>query len=109
MSEDTSKNAIRPLGDRVVLRPLTPEEAGTVSKAGIIIPDTVSQEKPEQGVVVAIGEGRWDESGSKRVPMTVQVGDRVLFSKYGFDEVQVAGEDYIILSEASVLAVVKNA
>lgn len=101
-----SKDAIRPLGDRVVVRPLTPEEAGTISKAGIIIPDTVSKEKPEQGIVVAVGEGKWDEDGTKRIPMSVKAGDRVLFSKYGFDEVKVGGEEYFILSESSVLAVI---
>ena len=111
MSENTSQNGggslIRPLGDRVVVRPLTEAEAGTLSASGIIIPDTVSKEKPEQGVVVAVGEGKWDETGTKRIPVGVKEGDRVMFSKYGFDEVKIGGNEYYIVSEASVLAVIK--
>ena len=67
---------ITPLGDRCVVRPLTDAEAGTVSASGIIIPDTVSKEKPEQGVVVAVGAGKWDEDGEKRIPLEVKEGDR---------------------------------
>lgn len=110
MSENTSKqgdfSAISPLGDRVVVRPLTEEEAGTKSAAGIIIPDTVSKEKPEQGVVVAVGKGKWDEDGEKRIPMEVKEGDRVVFSKYGYDEVKVGGTDYYIVSETSILGII---
>jgi chaperonin GroES len=106
MSEDTSKIAIRPLGDRVVVRPLTEEEAGTMSASGIIIPETVSKEKPEQGIVVAVGQGKWDEDGEKRIPMEVQVGNKVMFSKYGFDEVKIEGKDYYIVSESSILAII---
>ncbi len=98
---------IKPVGDRVVVRRLTEEENGTKSASGIIIPDTVSKEKPEQGMVVAVGEGRYDESGSKRIPMDVAVGDRIVFSKYGFDEVKIAGEEYFIVSSGSILAVLK--
>lgn len=97
---------IKPLGDRVVVRQLTDEEMGTTSASGIIIPDTVSKEKPEQGIVTAVGEGKWDEDGNKRIPMDVQVGDRIVFSKYGYDEVKVGGEDYYIVSESSILAVI---
>jgi chaperonin GroES len=106
MSDDISKNVIKPLGDRVVVRPLSEEEAGTMSASGIIIPETVSKEKPEQGIVVAVGLGKWDEDGVKRIPMEVKEGDRVMFSKYGYDEVKIGGKDYYIVSESSVLAVI---
>ncbi len=97
---------LRPLLDRVVVRRLTEEESGTKSASGIIIPDTVSKEKPEQGIVVAVGEGRWDEDGEKRIPLDVNVGDRIVFSKYGFDEVKVGGEELYIVSGSSILAIV---
>ena len=107
MSESTKKNGspITPLGDRVVVRPLTEEELGTVSASGIIIPDTAKKEKPEQGVVVAVGAGKWDEDGEKRIPMEVKVGNRVVFSKYGYDEVKFDGKEYFIVSESSILGV----
>ena len=97
---------IKPLADRVVVRPLTDEEAGNVSAAGIIIPDTAKTEKPEQGVVVAVGAGRWDEDGEKRIPLEVSVGDRVVFSKYGPDEVKVKDQEYFIVSESSILGII---
>lgn len=96
---------IKPLQDRVVVRRLTDEENGTKSASGIIIPDTVSKEKPEQGIVIAVGEGKWDEDGEKRIPMDVAVGDRIVFSKYGFDEVKVGGEEFYIVSMSSILAI----
>jgi chaperonin GroES len=96
---------IKPVGDRVVVRRLTDEEMGTKSASGIIIPDTVSKEKPEQGIVVAVGEGRYDEKGEKRIPMEVTVGNRIVFSKYGYDEVKIAGEEYFIVSSGSILAI----
>jgi chaperonin GroES len=105
-SKNEEKSTIQPLGDRVVVRQLTEEEMGTKSASGIIIPDTVSKEKPEQGMVIAVGEGKWDEDGEKRIPIDVKVGDRVVFSKYGYDEVKVAGEDYYIVSESNILAVI---
>jgi chaperonin GroES len=90
-----------------VVRPLTPEEAGTVSKAGIIIPDTVSKDKPEQGIVVAVGTGKWDETNKMRVPLEVKVGDRVVFSKYGYDEIKVKDAEYYIVNESGLLAVME--
>lgn len=101
-----SSNTIKPLLDRVVVRRLTDEEAGTKSASGIIIPDTVSKEKPEQGIVVAVGAGKWDEDGEKRIPMDVKVGDRVIFSKYGFDEVKMGGEELYIVSASSILGII---
>lgn len=97
--------AIKPLADRVVVRPLTDEEAGTVSASGIIVPDSAKKDKPEQGIIVAAGPGKWDEDGKKRIPMEVKVGDKVVFSKYGFDEVKVDDKDYFLVSESNILAV----
>ena len=100
-----SEVKIKPLGDRAVVRPLTDEEAGTVSASGIIIPDSAKKEKPEQGIIVAVGVGKWDEDGEKRIPMEVKVGDKVVFSKYGFDEIKVDDKEYFIVSENSILAI----
>jgi len=96
---------IKPLGDRVVVRPLTESEAGTTSPSGIIIPDTAKKEKPEQGIVIAVGLGKWDEDGEKRLPLEVKVGDRVIFSKYGYDEVKIDNKDYFIVGESSILGI----
>ena len=79
-SNNEGGTSIRPLLDRVVVRRLTDEEAGTKSASGIIVPDTVNKEKPEQGIIIAVGDGKWDEDGEKRIPMDVKVGDRVIFS-----------------------------
>ena len=101
----SEKSPIKPLGDRVVVRPLTAEELGTVSASGIIIPETAKKEKPEQGMVVAVGAGKWNEDGDARLAMEVSVGDRVVFSKYGYDEVKVENKEYFIVSESSILGV----
>ena len=101
----TKKTNIIPIGDRVVVRPLGDEE-GTATSSGIIIPDTVSKEKSEQGIVVAVGEGRTTDEG-KIIPIKVKKGDRVLFSKYGPDEVVIDNEEYFVLSESSILAIIK--
>lgn len=94
---------IQPLGDRVVVAPAEKEEK--VSVSGIIIPDTVDKEKPAKGKVVAVGPGKYDDG--ELVPMQVKVGQTVLFSKYGYDEVKVDGKEYYILSESQILAVIK--
>jgi chaperonin GroES len=96
---------IKPLADRCVVRPLTEQEAGTVSLSGIIIPDTANKEKPGQGIVVAVGAGKWDEDGEKRIPLEVKEGDRIVFSKYGYDEVKVNDKEYYIVGESSILAI----
>jgi chaperonin GroES len=98
---------ITPLGDRCVVRPLTDEESGTFTSSGIIIPDTVNKEKPGQGIVVAVGTGKWDEDGEKRIPMEVKEGDRIVFSKYGYDEIKVADKEFYIVGESSILAIIK--
>jgi chaperonin GroES len=98
-----NKINIKPLGDRVLVEPIEQVEK---TKSGIIIPDTVSKEKSEQGVVVAVGEGKRDNNG-KLVAMSVKKGQKVLFSKYGPDEVKVNGKEYFIISEANILAVIE--
>ena len=110
MSAEVKKNEspIKPLGDRVIVRPLTEEELGTVSASGIIIPDTAKKEKPEQGIVIAVGPGKWDEDGEKRIPLEVKAGDRVVFSKYGYDEVKFENKEYFIVSESSILGIFTN-
>ena len=102
-----AKAPVMPLGDRVLLKPLSVEEMGTVSSFGIIIPETIDKEKPEQGIVVAVGPGKIGETGV-RVPVAVSIGDRVVFSKYGFDEVKVGGVEYYLVSEANILAVINS-
>lgn len=96
---------LTPLGDRVIVRPLSADEMGTKTLSGIIIPDT-AKEKPEQGTVIAVGPGKWNEDGDKRVPISVSVGDKVMFSKYGFDEVKIDGTTYYVIGESNVLAII---
>ncbi|MFD3162297.1 co-chaperone GroES [Herpetosiphon sp. NSE202] len=95
---------IRPLADRVVIKPQAKEEK---TKSGLFLPDTASKEKPQEGVVVAVGEGKLDDNG-KRVPVAVQVGDSVLFAKYAGTEIKLDDEDYLILAEKDILAVVQG-
>jgi chaperonin GroES len=94
---------LRPLGDRVVIRPLAREE---VTKSGIVLPDT-AKEKPQQGEVLAVGPGRVLDNG-ERVNMDVQNGDRVLFAKYAGTEFKLEEEELLILSEKDILAVMEN-
>lgn len=96
---------IKPLGDRILLKPIEADELNKTS-SGIIIPDTVSKEKPEQGIVIAVGEGKWDDG--KKIPVSVKVGDKVVFSRYGYEEVKLDGVEYYILKEENILAVIKN-
>ena len=97
-----AKFSLEPLEDRIVVKPGEEEET-TVS--GIVIPDT-AKEKPQEGEVVAVGPGRFDDGA--RVPMDVKVGDKVIYSKYGGTEVKVQGDEYLILSARDVLAVVRK-
>ena len=103
----SEKSPIKPLGDRVIVRPLTEEELGSVSVSGIIIPDSAKKEKPEQGIVIAVGLGKWDEDGEIRIEMEVKVGDRVVFAKYGYDELKFENKDYFIVSESGVLGIIE--
>lgn len=91
---------LKPLGDRIVVKPIEKEEK---TKSGIVLPDT-AKEKPQEGEVVAVGPGKYEKG--ERVPMEVKVGDRVIYSKYGGTEVKIEGEEYLILSQSEVLAIV---
>src|SRR3990170_3971329 len=93
---------LKPLEDRIVVKPGEEEEM-TVS--GIVIPDT-AKEKPQEGTVVAVGAGRFEDG--QRIPIDVKVGDKVIYSKYGGTEVKVEGEEYLILSARDVLAVIEK-
>ncbi len=103
MAKVATKSKLVPLHDRIVIKPVVQEE---VLASGIVIPDT-AKEKPQQGEVLAIGPGRLDDNG-KRIPMDVQVGDRVLYAKYTGQEVKIDLEEYIVLSEKDVLAKVQG-
>jgi chaperonin GroES len=93
--------SIKPLEDRIVVRPL---EAEQTTASGLVIPDS-AQEKPQEGEVVAVGPGRFDDNGN-RVPVDVAVGDVVIYSKYGGTEVKTGGSEYLVLSARDVLAIV---
>ena len=97
------KLSLSPLGDRVVVRP-SGKEGEKKLASGIIIPETVDKARPAQGVVVAVGPGKHEDG--KRVPMQVKVGDTVIFSKYGYDEVKIEGQEYYILAESNILGIV---
>jgi len=92
---------LRPLDDRIVVRP---NEAEQTTSSGIVIPDT-AKEKPQQGEVLAVGNGRRSEQTGEVIPLDVKVGDTVVYSKYGGTEITVDGEDLLILSSRDVLAV----
>ena len=98
-----TKLQLKPLADRVVVKKLEAEEK---TAGGIVLPDT-AKEKPQQGEVLAVGPGRWDEKGgSTRLKMEVNVGDKVLFAKYSGTEVKIDGVEYLILAERDILAVI---
>ncbi len=96
--------SIKPLEDRIVVKPLDAEQT---TASGLVIPDT-AKEKPQEGEVLAVGPGRYDDEGEKRIPLDVQVGDTVLYSKYGGTEVKYSGEEFLILSARDVLAVIER-
>ena len=91
---------LKPLGDRLIVKPIEEEET---TASGNVLPDT-AKEKPQKGQVVAVGDGKWDEDGEKRIPLDVAEGDEVLYSKYGGTEVTVEGDELLVLRESDVLA-----
>lgn len=97
------KVKIVPLGNRVVVRPLGREE---VTMSGIVLPATANKERPQQGEIIAVGPGKRSEKG-EMMAVLVQVGQKVLFTKYGPDEVEIDGEEYLILKEDDILAVLE--
>jgi chaperonin GroES len=95
---------LKPLGDRVVVKPAKAEEE---TKFGLVIPDT-AKEKPQKGTVVAVGEGKWDEDGEKRIALDVKAGDVVIYGKYGGTEIKIEGEDHLILRADDIYAIVND-
>lgn len=96
-----AKLNLKPLADRVVVKKL---EAEDKTSGGIVLPDT-AKEKPQQGEVLAVGSGKYDEKGNRQ-PMELKVGDKVLFAKYSGTEVKIDGVEYLILAERDILAIV---
>ena len=99
-----TKVAIKPLEDRILVQA---NEAEQTTASGIVIPDT-AKEKPQEGTVIAVGPGRFNEDGDARVPLDVKVGDVVIYSKYGGTEIKYNGEEYLVLSARDVLAIVEK-
>ena len=96
--------SIKPLEDRILVQTL---EAEQTTASGLVIPDT-AKEKPQEGKVLAVGPGRFDEDGEKRIPLDIKVGDIVIYSKYGGTEVKYDGQEYLLLSARDVLANVEK-
>ena len=93
---------VRPLYDRIIVKRL---EEGEKTKGGIIIPDT-AKEKPVEGKVIAVGDGRQKEDGTK-IPLEIKKGDRVLFAKYGGTEIKIDGEEHLMMKEDDILAIIE--
>ena len=91
---------LKPLGDRLIVQAIDEEQT---TASGLVLPDT-AKEKPQKGKVLAVGDGKYDEDGEKRIPLDVAEGDEVLYSKYGGTEVQIDGDDLLVLRESDVLA-----
>lgn len=94
---------LQPLFNNVIVKPLKGEE---MTKSGIVLPDTMDKDKPEKGEVIAIGSGRILDNG-ETMKMSVKIGDQVMFKKYSPDEVKIDGEDYLVLSESDIIAIIK--
>jgi chaperonin GroES len=94
---------IKPIHANVVVKAMSKEE---VTKSGIVLPDTVDKERPERGEVIAVGEGKLLDNGS-RAPMSVKVGDKVIFKKYSPDEIKIDDVEYLVLSESDIIAILE--
>ncbi len=95
---------LKPLFDNVVVKPAKADEQ---TKSGIFLPDT-AKEKPQKGEIVAVGEGRWEDEGVKRLPMDVKVGDVVIYKEWGKTSIKIDSEEYFIMSQSDILAVVQG-
>lgn len=93
---------LKPLHDHVIVKPIIEKET---TKSGIILPDTVSKERPENGEVIAVGPGKTLDNGQKK-EMSVKIGDKVMFKKYSPDEIKIDGEDYLVISESDIIAII---
>ncbi|MBF8280895.1 MAG: Chaperonin Cpn10 [Candidatus Magasanikbacteria bacterium] len=94
---------LQPLHDHVIVEPMDAKEEAT--RSGIILPDTVDKEKPEKGKVMAVGPGKFLENGT-RAPMSVKVGDAVVFKKYSPDEIKIDGKEYLVISDNDIIGIV---
>lgn len=94
---------LKPLHDHVIVKAITEDE---VTKAGIVLPDTVDKEKPEKGEVVAIGPGKLMDNG-QRAEMSVKVGEKIMFKKYSPDEIKVGDEEYLVIQEGDIMAILE--
>lgn len=104
--QKNTSTTIKPLGDRVLVEPLSDEEREKTTKLGIVIPDTVEKEKSEKGKVIATGPGRTTDEG-RLIPLSVKKGQTVIFSKYGPDEIKVGEKEYYIIKEENILAILE--
>ncbi len=104
-AQKSSKMRIAPLGDRVLVRPKKVEDKDKTA-SGIYLPATENKEKPSEGEIIAVGEGWYTKEGIL-VPLRVKAGDNVIFSKYSYEEVKIDGEDYYILKEENIFAIIK--
>jgi len=94
---------LKPLGDHLIVKPIAEDKT---TKSGIVLPDTVDKEHPEKGEIVAVGPGRVLDNG-QRLTMSVKTGQKVLFKKYSPDEIKVDGEEYLVLSESEIIAILE--
>jgi chaperonin GroES len=92
----------RPLMDRVIVEPLEQDEK---TSSGLLLPET-AKDKPQEGLAIAVGPGRWDDDSKNRVAMDVTVGDKIIFAKYSGNEIKVGDKKYLIMSERDILAVI---
>lgn len=105
VSASNNSSKVIPLGNRVLIKPFTKEELAPKNSFGIILPDSGSKDKSEQGIVLAVGSGEYQDG--KLVPVMVKVGDKVAFSKYGYEEITVDGQELFLIKEDSILAILK--
>jgi chaperonin GroES len=103
IKKEADRVKLKPLGDRILVKAIEVEER---TKSGIVLPDT-AKEKPQQGKVLAVGQGRLLDNG-QLVPLQVKEGDRVLYSKYSGTEVKIENEEYLVLSERDILAIIEE-
>lgn len=101
----SNQTGIQPLGSRVLIKPYTKEEIVPKNNFGLILPDSGSKEKSEQGVVVATGPGEYRDG--KLISVTVKVGDKVAFSKYGYEDISIDGQEFFLIKEENILAIIK--
>lgn len=102
-TEKSKVNAVKPLYDYLLIEP---KQAETTTSSGIIIPDTANKEKPQEGTVISAGEGRMEDG--KLSPLTVKVGQTVLFKKWGGTEIKLEGKDYLLIKEEDILAIIEG-